>query len=248
MPASDPVYVWRAPLDIPRSLLGALWPTLDPNERAQASAFRSQRLRHRFVASRGIRRLLLGWWIGRPAHELRFHEGPHGKPRLAPPGSARPQFSVAHSGDLAVFALTDPARPVGVDVEAVRPQPADPAVERTLLHPLERHELAGLPPSRRTEAFFKIWTRKEAYLKATGTGLAVPPASVAVPAVGSRRWTARAWRPAPGFVGAVVSDGSGWTVVPLDVSGAGRLLRELAGLAARFDEAAMARSGVGTTR
>ncbi len=95
--------------------------------------------------------------------------GPHGRPTV--PGDAV-HFSLSHSGDLVMTALADV--PVGVDVEKI-PGPHTVADVGPALHPDESAELDALAPAHRPAAFGRCWTRKEAYLKATGAGLTEDP-------------------------------------------------------------------------
>ncbi|MGK2934652.1 MAG: 4'-phosphopantetheinyl transferase family protein [Gemmatimonadaceae bacterium] len=122
-------------------------------------------------AGQSALRTLLAAYTGTPAGELTFSRGVHGKPMLASPASAL-EFNVSHSGDWGVIAL---ARvPVGVDVEQVRPGRHSPALEKRFLTAGERALLRRRAVPDGEAAFFVVWCRKEAYLKATGFGLAAP--------------------------------------------------------------------------
>ena len=91
--------------------------------------------------------------------------GPQGKPYF--PDRPDLQFSLSHSADAALCALSDSS--VGCDVEILGP--ARPELAERFFHPSERRWLSALPPSEYDEAFFRLWTLKESYLKATGLGL-----------------------------------------------------------------------------
>jgi 4'-phosphopantetheinyl transferase len=167
------VHVWRLPLDQPgehgtylRSLLSA-----DEEERAQR--FRFPRDRERFVVCRGLLRVLLGRYLSCHPGRLRFAYGAHGKPALAGGAAAgRLCFNVAHSEGLALIAVAR-GREVGVDLECLRPETATEQLATSCFSARELEALRALPQQVRTEAFFRCWTRKEAYLKATGTGLSL---------------------------------------------------------------------------
>ncbi|MCX4827000.1 4'-phosphopantetheinyl transferase superfamily protein [Streptomyces sp. NBC_01142] len=147
---------------------------LDGTERARLGAFRRQADRDRFRASHIALRRLLGAYLGEadPAAvtigraPCRGCGGPHGRPVTKDGG---PQFSLSHSGDLALIAVADTL--VGTDVETVRDIGAVNAIAPEL-HPRERAELATLPHDDRPVALARCWTRKEAYCKGTGHGLA----------------------------------------------------------------------------
>ncbi|WP_238420802.1 4'-phosphopantetheinyl transferase family protein [Streptomyces taklimakanensis] len=161
---------------------------LSEEERARCAAFVREEDRDRYrVAHTALRRELAGL-LGTDPTAVPFTReacplcgGPHGRPAV--PGNPV-HFSLSHSGDLVVLAFDD--APVGVDVEAY-PTAAVVAETASVLHPRERAELGGLPASHRPAAFARCWTRKEAYLKGTGTGLGEAPSvtyvgSLAVPA------------------------------------------------------------------
>jgi 4'-phosphopantetheinyl transferase len=171
------LWVARPPLFAPYR--GRLEELLTPAERAQVDRHRRDPDRRRLGLSRSLLRLLLARYLelepGRVTVDRRCPScaQPHGKPRLR--GRSPLQFSVAHGGDLLVFAF-QAATPVGVDLEAVAGpgrQPPPELVELALT-PAERRRLAQAPPSERWRRFLGYWTRKEAVLKQLGTGLSTP--------------------------------------------------------------------------
>lgn len=149
---------------------------LDAGERARAAGFADPRARLRYVTAHVALREVLAEYTGTDAARLRFGRAgpggmdgrPGGRPVLLgfPEG---PHFSLSHSHDLIVIAVA--AVPVGVDVQRV---PRAGTVEALLprLHPAEREGLSRVPRAARPAAFARLWTRKEAYLKGLGTGLA----------------------------------------------------------------------------
>ncbi|MHC0430592.1 4'-phosphopantetheinyl transferase family protein [Streptomyces sp. O3] len=148
-------------------------PLLSAEEHSRAAAFRRASDRLLFITSHGALRRLLGAYLDEDPAALEFVRedcpgcgGPHGRPAV--PG-APVHFSLSHTGDLALLGFAD--RPVGVDVEQL---PDDRVVNdvATTLNPREQAELAALPPAARAAAFTRCWTRKEAYLKGRGDGLA----------------------------------------------------------------------------
>jgi 4'-phosphopantetheinyl transferase len=144
---------------------------LSAGERARADAFHFARDRALYTAAHaGLRRALAGELGAEPA-ELAFTADPGGRPRLA--GAAELHFSLSHAGDRALVAVARTPR-VGVDVEVVRP---DIEVERLAARNYtasERAELSALAGAERLLAFYRVWTRKEAYVKALGKGLLHP--------------------------------------------------------------------------
>ncbi len=150
---------------------------LDARERERAARFHFERDRHRYVDAHVALRHALAARTGRPAGALGFESGAFGKPRLA--GEPRCAFSLSHSDELALIALAD-AGDIGVDLERVRALPDLDALAQQCLTAGERQELGALPLADRERAFLQLWTRKEACLKAIGTGLSVEPAAFAV--------------------------------------------------------------------
>jgi 4'-phosphopantetheinyl transferase len=239
----DEVDVWHARLDLQQVRLVMLERCLSPDERERAARFRFPRDRERFVAARGTLRAILGAYLGKPAGEVALACGPNGKPHVAASERSDVQFNLAHSRDLALFALAA-GRAVGVDVEFVNPDlpflDSAPAVCSTR----EIAELRRLDPDAARVRFFKIWTAKEARLKASGEGFSADAASLEVgfrdgAAVSIARYGApvtSAARDRGGFFHAEdsPSDGTPWTLreIPCDgfaaalvVAGAGATLR-----------------------
>ncbi len=167
---ADAVYLWRADLDRPPVPFEALAGTLSPGENARADRLRRPLDRSRFVAARGLLRLLLGQALDLTPHSLRFTYGPYGKPALAGDG---PRFNLSHSDGQALFAVSD-TREVGVDIEHVRDDIPVTSLASRFLPPPAPAALAALPPAARPAAFCRAWVRHEAALKAYGSGLAVP--------------------------------------------------------------------------
>ncbi len=167
------VLVWQVDLD----RLAAARPTaplLAADERERAGRFATERLRTRFTAARAALRDGLGQILGVPPDALRFSAGPHGKPRLVPtPSIPAVEFNVAHSEGLAIFACSV-SGPVGVDVERVWPIADLGHVAHLYFSASEQAALMASAPHARLAAFYRCWTRKEAFVKASGVGLRFP--------------------------------------------------------------------------
>lgn len=115
-------------------------------------------------------RIALGICLDRPPESLAFGLGPGGKPELAGPAGRDGHFSLSHSGDRCVIAVSTEG-PVGVDVEEIREVPELMGLVRSRFAPGEAAEILALSGEQRLRAFYRCWTRKEAYLKATGAGI-----------------------------------------------------------------------------
>jgi 4'-phosphopantetheinyl transferase len=173
--AASEVHVWSLPLDISQGSLASVAEFLSPDERTRADRFRFEGLRQRFVAGRGLLRVILGRYCGVPPEGLRFNYGPHGKPELTPVEGAQRKggglhFNLAHSEGLGVLAVTQTG-PVGVDVQQVRRLLEFKELVGQFFSAREAAEFLRLEREQQPAAFFNLWTRKEALLKATGEGI-----------------------------------------------------------------------------
>lgn len=162
--------IWLWPLDLHPAALDDLACDLPPGDIARAARFALPHLRGRHIAAHGRMRRLLAARTGGLPRDLPLTTGPHGKPAL--PGG--PAFNLSHSGGWAALALgpADPDLALGIDIEAHRP--LDPALPARVFTAAERAELDALAAHDRIAGFHRGWTRKEAVLKALGTGLALP--------------------------------------------------------------------------
>ena len=169
--AGHEIHVWAASLNVPDTALQNFSATLSPDELERANRFKFSKYRNRYISGRGALRVILAKYLGRDAPELQFHYLENGKPILAEDlARAGIHFNLAHTGDLALVGVTRIGR-LGVDVESVRPiKNVDELVAR-FFSPRENVLFQKLPDGQKPEAFFNLWTRKEAMLKATGEGI-----------------------------------------------------------------------------
>ncbi len=170
------VQVWTAHLDsLSAGELEELSGVLDPVEQARATRFHFEHDRRHYLASRGLLRGLLAAALDKPASTLLFEYGAHGKPALTAlcSGDRILHFNLSHSAGWAMFALAWD-RELGVDLEsASRLQREAAGLSGLAGRILSRGELSvwqALPDAAREAAFLRAWTRKEAYVKATGKG------------------------------------------------------------------------------
>ena len=211
MYSTNALEVLAAHIDVSPEELRRLSVILDASELERARRL-PETTRREFVATRAILRALLGERLGVPAGEIILRRSENGK--LFASGDVL--FNVAHSKGLAVFAFSHDLE-VGVDVELLRPLADLGGVVELTLAPSEAADLQSVPAGDRAAAFFACWTRKEAYLKASGNGLG-SPRDVAVtlrPGAPERlvsvqgapsepdRWELRSFEPRPGYLGAV---------------------------------------------
>jgi len=219
----DKVHVWRASLDVAPERIQSLSRTLSADERERAERFHFLRDRNRFVAGRGLLRILLGRYLEMAPDQLRFGYNSHGKPFLANEDTFV-RFNLSHSGALALYAVTC-GREIGIDVEYVSEDVDIAGLGARFFSTSEVAALNSLPADQKQRAFFACWTRKEAYIKARGEGLSValdgfsvslsPHEPVALLEVQdnpeeSSRWALIELDPGPRYAGALAVEGHDW--------------------------------------
>lgn len=164
------VHVWRVPLIQPAASVAALARTLADDEHDRAARFRFDRDRDAFIIARGTLRSLAGRYTDRPPGALGFGYLDKGKPYLTEPAGESLRFNVSHSGALALIAFSRGCE-IGVDIEQRRPLDDLLALARISFSVREYAALCALPPDDHCAAFFACWSRKEAFIKATGEGV-----------------------------------------------------------------------------
>jgi 4'-phosphopantetheinyl transferase len=203
------VHVWN--IDPARAPSADAIALLSDDERARMERFVFAEDQRRFAHAHARLRELLGQHMGEPPSALRFDYNDHRKPYIA--GARRPFFNLTHSHDVAALAICDSIE-LGVDVERERPLKED--VAGRFFSRAECDVLRALPESEQQAAFYRCWTRKEAYVKAQGQGLAIPLDAFDVTMTKDARaqflridgddaeaWRLWAFEPALGYQGAV---------------------------------------------
>ena len=173
--ALDTVYVWLIRTELPDPAVATLAKLLDGEEMQRAGAMPPDR-RRRFVSAHGAARLITGQHLGAPPEQLRWRRGPHGKPELAGEWQGV-RVNLSHSGELALLAVTA-NRAVGVDVQELRRLDACRLAARFFPAAEARFVAAAPGPAGQVARFTRLWTRKEACVKAAGgrllAGMALP--------------------------------------------------------------------------
>jgi 4'-phosphopantetheinyl transferase len=173
------VDVWRMRLDEPAKA-GCEISVLSPDEIARASRFHFEKDRVHFTRCRSALRGLLAGYLPIPATEIHFEYLTGGKPQLAAEQNPRAlQFNVSHSAGIALIAVGSVHR-LGVDIEKIRSDLDTASLAERFFSLRERVGIQALPSHLRVPSFFACWTRKEAFLKATGEGLSFPLADFSV--------------------------------------------------------------------
>jgi len=166
------LHVWRVHLDNVNYPLKYLISLLSPEEMKRSKSFMFERDQHRYQITHSMKRLILGGYLGCDAQCLRFEVGNYGKPSLASlQNSLNIQFNLSHSHKLILIAITL-ADSIGIDIEYYKKKLSIESLAEIIFSPFERNFFSALNSQQeKKEVFFRCWTRKEAYLKAIGTGL-----------------------------------------------------------------------------
>ena len=221
------VHIWRAVIDLPSKSVEEIEGSLSIDEKMKAQHFRFKRDKSRFIATRGILRLILGCYLGAEPSAIRFCYEKSGKPRLQNAfAKTGIQFNLSHSKGLALYIFSH-GHEVGVDIEHMREISEMEQIAEQFFSVRDRVFFGALPRSEKREAFFNLWTRKEAFVKATGDGLSyhlgsfnasvAPGKSLELSrmlgvAEEASTWSIGDVRPAEEFAGAFVVEGESWKV------------------------------------
>jgi 4'-phosphopantetheinyl transferase len=163
------IVVWIARLSQSRDTLASLEPCLDGHDRERAARFHFADDRARFVLGRGLLRKCLGFYLEQSPETIELAYTDLGRPIL--PHDATIQFNISHTKDLVTLAVTAHAQ-VGIDVELAHPHPDLIELANRIFSETDFQKFQALPSGEALPAFYRAWTRKEAYLKARGEGIA----------------------------------------------------------------------------
>ena len=231
----DEVQVWRADLEALGGEEGRWKERLSEDELARAACFHFSRDRQHYIAGRAMLRTILGGYLDADPKEQVFAYSKKEKPSLdfchagltdanSASASRNITFNVSHSGGVALLAFGR-GREVGIDVEQVRWNFDPAAIARRFFSEYEQKELSAASSEAKVEAFFRCWTRKEAYIKATGDGLSLPLSQFDVSLVPgemdallatrpeaseAQRWLLREVAAGDGYLAALCASGRDW--------------------------------------
>lgn len=211
------IHLWVAYIDRLSSRSAQFRTLLSEDECQRADRFIVDDARLRFTVARGVLRTVLGWYFDVAPDEIVFSYGQHGKPSVS--DRQEIQFNLSHSANVIVLGVTQ-NKAIGVDVEKIRFVNEMTTIAHDYFSESEQETLFVLPEEQRERAFFTCWTRKEAYIKATGDGFSLPLTDFDVtlepdqPARLLRasgddptRWSLLSIDTIPGYVGAVCVEG-----------------------------------------
>ena len=165
--SANNVHIWSVNLKLLPSQIEELSTILSSDEIERANRFYFERDKNRFIIARGTLRKILSRYLNIEPKKLQLTYSARGKPYLE---NTSILFNLSHSQDLALYAITK-VNLIGIDLEYIRPMNDAESLAKRFFSSQEYNFISQLPPQKQQETFFKLWTCKEAYLKATGDGL-----------------------------------------------------------------------------
>ena len=168
---SNEVHIWRENLDNVKPLLEDFAQVLSEDELVRARRFHFEQHRQRFIAGRGILRNILGRYLNIEPSQINFGYEPRGKPFLDEScNQINLKFNLSHSQNYALYVMSL-NNSIGVDLECISSKTDVVSLAQRFFSPSEFAVIESVSPEQQQQLFFRYWTCKEAYLKATGTGL-----------------------------------------------------------------------------
>ena len=189
-------------------------PQLSERETRIVEKFKVAHAARLYAFAHGVLRLVLGTVLSISPENLRFTADPNGKPRLLQPEGLSVVFNLSHSGDAVALAISREAE-VGIDLERIRPFSDMAEMVKNLFHPRDIQFFDHLHRREKIQGFYRLWTQKEAMVKAVGTGLVFPLEKFCIPGMdgglcelpGGSRGQVVLFTPWPDYVGAVAVEG-----------------------------------------
>lgn len=178
-PSADEVHLYSLILPTDPAELDRLQSFLAPTESNRVSLLKSEPVKRRYLAGRGLLREVLAGYLDLDPKDVSLATGEHGKPYL-PGGGEALRFNLAHCGDRLLLAVATGCE-VGVDIETIDPDKPLQAMAKLAFSGAEQESLSALVSPRLEAAFYRQWVRKEACLKACGRGFSLPSSSVELP-------------------------------------------------------------------
>lgn len=164
------VHIWRSKLLFTTKQLNNFFSFLSNDEKNKAFKFSFKSDMNNYVASKAILRLILSRYLNLSPVDIVFYKNYYGKPFVL---DKKIGFNMSHSNEYAIYAIAE-HKMIGIDIEYIKESFDELAIAGKFFSNIEVQELKSVPEISRKEAFFNCWTRKEAFIKAKGTGLSTP--------------------------------------------------------------------------
>jgi len=170
------VHIWSGGLNLDAAQIQTCYAQLNKDEKERADRFVSPIHRQHFIAARAMLRNILSQYTKVSPETVEFGYSEHQKPFLATNNPEHIEFNLSHSQDKALLAL-NLNYPIGIDIEKMR-DTYNPAIVDRYFSPEEKTAFNKLQASEKLPAFYRVWVRKEAIVKAIGKGLYISLAEI----------------------------------------------------------------------
>jgi len=186
--ADNDVHIWLNYLNVHEARIKHLYPLLSSEEKERSERFKFYKHRKAFIASHGFMHTVLAYYIDTEANQIEFSQSEFGKPSLIDAQNKNNiQFNLSHSNNVAILAVSR-QHSVGIDIEYAERKVDWQGISKRFFTADEQEQFRQLTETKQREAFFQIWTRKEAHMKVTGQGLSLAPTQfeVSVPPLAAK--------------------------------------------------------------
>lgn len=218
------IHLWSALLDQPDEIINRFYSVLSEEEKYRINKYKFKFLRDRQTVSIGLIKSLISNYLNIKTEEINFVQNKYGKPSLHPElNEIDLQFNVSHSEHLGMFAFTT-GQELGLDVESIQETPNLNEIIDMCFSDFEKEWFYKSEPGLQEELFYKVWTGKEAFIKAIGTGLSFPLKEIEFKINSKkiiefksingdlsyrRKWNIYTFNPLPNFISSLVVETNG---------------------------------------
>ena len=225
-------HVWYAQLDKFESKVDFCFHLLSLEEKNRVEKFKFDNLRRDWILTRGLLRVFISNYLKFDPKKIEFEYNEFGKPFIVPNSESKNlSFNLSHSDGVVVFAFTR-HKQVGIDVEKIGGVLNFPEVIELVFHNFEKEWFSKIPTNKKNEIFYKLWTSKEAYIKAIGKGLSFSPNKVSLELDSEEnlifkdiacekdltKWKLVSFKPFPDYISSIVVEDNDTTIEQLTLN------------------------------
>ena len=171
---SNTIDIWICQFDTHQYNLDNFYLTLSAEEKQRAKRYKFIEHKNHFIIFHGFMREILARYLQIKPIDIVYTKGDKGKPYLSSQLNSSIQFNLSHTKDIALLAISNDSE-VGVDIEHLDRKTDWQGIVKRFFTADEQQALFNLPEALQQQAFYELWTRKEAYMKVLGSGLSLSP-------------------------------------------------------------------------